>query len=80
MTQFKSPEEAINACNEGCEREWETFSKSVKLDETKDPTTYNATKSIFRMGYMAGAKWVSSTIVQRMMSSATKLPDTTSKS
>lgn len=81
MTQFKSPTEAINACNDACDKEWNAVAVLLKLNEAKDPATYNATKSVFRGGYMAGARWVSSAIVQRMMAEGKlpKLPDSASK-
>jgi hypothetical protein len=82
MNLYKSPTEAINACNDACEKEWEICAAAIKLNESKDPTTYNATKSVFRAGYMAGAKWVSGAIVENMMIKAArqpKQPNTSSK-
>jgi len=81
MNQFKSPEEAINACNEGCEEAWTEFSKPLPITETNDPKSYKAIKSIFAAGYAAGAKWVTEAVVYRMMAAgAVKLPISTSKS
>ena len=75
MSQFKSPTEAINACNDACNTEWEICAAALQLVESKDPATYNATKSVFRAGYMAGAKWVSGAIVEKMMAAgAVKQP------
>ncbi len=64
---FPSPTEAINACNANCDKEWEHFAKMLKLDHKTDPKTYAASKDLFRAGYMAGAKWVTGAIVQKMM-------------
>ena len=70
MNTFKTPAEAIQACDQACEQEWTALAVILKLDQSKDPTTYNATRSIFLGGYMAGAKWVTGTIVDRMMTHA----------
>lgn len=73
MNLFKSPSEAVDACNASLEAEWSIFAESVKLDEAKDPNTYKAIKDVFRAGYMAGAKWVTGTFVQSLVASG-KLP------
>lgn len=69
---FKSPEEAINACNEECNRCWEEYLKVNKLDPSANPEACAAAQSVFRQGYMAGAKWVSGAIIEKMMTHAKK--------
>ena len=63
---FKTPEDAINACNAECDRAWNQFVVSQKLDVSKVPEAAEAAKRVFSAGYFAGARWVSDTIVKQM--------------
>jgi hypothetical protein len=68
---FTSPEDAINACNSECERAWNQYIISQKLDITKAPQAAEAAeaaKGVFSAGYFAGARWVSDAVVKHMMS------------
>ena len=67
MTVFKSPEEAIKACNDACDAAWAEFAMVNKFDESKLPApALNAAKDMFRRGYYAGARWVTNSIVKQM--------------
>lgn len=64
---YKTPQEAIAACEAENERAWEEYVKMSNLNPAQAPDAFNAAKAIFRAGYMAGAKFVSSVIVEKLM-------------
>ena len=77
-TPFNSSTDAINACNAEAERAWQEYVVINKLDakslqaldstipDAETSKALSAAKDIFRYGYFAGAKWVSSSIVRTM--------------
>ncbi len=67
MSQFKTPEEAIAACDAECERAWQEYLTTNKLDPAKAPEAAAAAYHVFRQGYMAGARFVSGIIMTKMM-------------
>ena len=67
-TPFTTPDEAINACNAECDRAWNQYIISQKLDIAKAPQAAEAARRVFAAGYFAGARWVSETVVKQMMS------------
>lgn len=65
---FKTPEEAIAACDAECERAWQEYLTANKIDSTKVDDIVNQTaKNLFRQGYMAGARFISGLIVKKMV-------------
>ena len=72
--QFKTPEEAIAACDAECEDSWKTFTQSHKIDEVQDPIAYGAAKIVFRAGYICGARYVSGFIVKNLQAHSTTEP------
>jgi hypothetical protein len=64
---YKTPQEAIAACEAECERSWSDYLKNNNLDPDKAPEACAAAKHVFRAGYMAGARFVSSAIVEKLM-------------
>ena len=67
---FKTPQEAIAACDKAGEDAWTEFSQLNNIKEETDPVAYNITKQVFRVGYMAGAMFISSYIVTNMQKHA----------
>lgn len=65
---YKTPQEAIAACEAEHERTWNEYLKVNNLDASKAPEACKAAKAVFRAGYMAGARFVSGAIVEKMMS------------
>ena len=63
---FTTPEDAINACNAECDRAWNQYIFSQKLDIAKAPEAAEAAKRVFAAGYFAGARWVSDAILKQM--------------
>lgn len=69
MAIFKSPEEAIAACEAGFEAAWMEFSTANGIKTGINPDAYNIAKKIFHGGYANGAKFISDKIlseIQRM--------------
>lgn len=66
-TPFKTPQDAINACNVECDRAWAEYIAINKIDPTVAPEAIAAAKQVFSEGYYAGARWVSGTIVQNFI-------------
>lgn len=64
---FTTPQEAIAACEAENERAWQEYLKVNKLDASKAPEACEAAKSVFRAGYMAGARFVSGALVEKLM-------------
>ena len=64
---FKTPQEAIQACENEFERSWQDYLKVNNLDPEKAPEACAAAKAVYRAGYMAGARFVSGAIVEKMM-------------
>jgi hypothetical protein len=60
---YKTPQEAIQACEEECERTWGDFIKSKNLDPEKIP---EPVKAAYRVGYLAGARFVTGVIVSKL--------------
>lgn len=65
--KYNSPEEAIAACNAECENAWKMFTKVNKIDESVAPDAVAVAKRVFQQGYMAGARFVSGVIVEKMI-------------
>lgn len=63
---FKTPQEAIAACEAEYERSWKEYLTVNKIDPTLAPKAVEAARTVFRAGYMAGARFVSGAIVSRM--------------
>lgn len=66
MSNYKTPQEAIAACDAECERSWEEFTKANNLDPSLAPEAFAIAKHVFRQGYMSGARFVSGVIVKKM--------------
>jgi hypothetical protein len=64
---YKTPQEAIAACEAENERAWNEYLKVNRLDP-KFPEPGVAAKTIFRAGYMAGVRFVSRALVEKLMS------------
>lgn len=64
---YKTPQEAIAACEAENERAWNEYLKVSNLDPNANPAATAAAKAIFRAGYMAGARFVSGAIVEKLM-------------
>jgi len=64
---FKSPQEAIDACEAESLRAWQEYLVTNKLDPEKSPKACAAAHRVFHAGYIAGAKWVSGAIIEKMM-------------
>jgi len=64
---YKTPQEAIAACEAENERAWQEYLTTNHIDPTKAPEACAAAQAVFRAGYMAGTKWVVGTIVEKMM-------------
>ena len=64
---YKTPQEAIAACEAENERAWQEYLKVSNLDPTGNPEAAEAARCIFRAGYMAGARFVSGAIVEKLM-------------
>jgi hypothetical protein len=69
---FKSPQEAIAACDAENERAWQEYLTTNHIDPAKAPEACAAAQAVFRAGYMAGAKWVSGAIIEKMMAHGKK--------
>ena len=69
---FKTPQEAIAACEAENERAWQEYLTTNHIDPATAPEACAAAQAVFRQGYMAGAKFVSSVIVDRLMAQAKK--------
>lgn len=65
---YKTSQEAIAACEAENERAWQEYLKMSNLDATGNPEAAEAARCIFRSGYMAGARFVSGAIVEKLMS------------
>ena len=63
MKQFKTPEEAIKACNDASEEKWLEFATKNNIVEEVNPTAYRVAKRVFIAGFMSGASFVSSYII-----------------
>ena len=66
---FKTPQDAIDACNKDCEQAWINHIKStMKPGKGFDPNDpgYKVAKSFFGAGYMAGAAFVSSLVAKKI--------------
>ncbi len=74
MSQFKTPAEAIAACDAECEVSWQTFAKSNGIEEVIDPIAYGVAKLVFRAGYMSGARYISGFIVSNLAKQAKETP------
>jgi len=64
---FKTPQEAIAACEAENERAWQEYLTTNHIDPATAPEACAAAQAVFRQGYMAGAKFVSSVIVDKLM-------------
>jgi hypothetical protein len=64
---YNTPQEAIAACEAENERTWQEYLKLNNIDPTKAPEACEAAKAVFRSGYMAGARFVSGVIVEKMV-------------
>lgn len=64
---FKTPQEAIDACNAEMERAWQEYVTTNKFDPAKNPEAFAAAKAVFCLGYMAGARFISGTIVKKLV-------------
>ena len=64
---FNTPQEAIAACEAENERTWQDYLKLNNSDPSKAPEACEAAKAVFRAGYIAGARFVSGVIVQKMV-------------
>jgi hypothetical protein len=69
---FKSSKEAIDACNADNDRAWQEYLVTNHIDPSKAPEAAAAAQAVFRAGYMAGAKWVSGAIIEKMMAHGKK--------
>jgi len=70
MNQFKTQEEAIAACNKGCDSAWSRFAEVNSIKEEIDKVAYSIAMNVFKAGYMAGAAFISSYIVEGMKNHA----------
>ena len=70
MSVFKTPQEAIAACDAAGEVAWAEFSKVNNIKPEIDPAACNIARQVFRAGYMAGAKFVSGYIVSNIQKHA----------
>ena len=64
---YTTPLEAIAACEAEHERAWTEYLKVNNLDPSTAPEACEAAKSVFRAGYMAGARFVSGALVEKLM-------------
>jgi hypothetical protein len=64
---YKTPQEAIAACEAECVRSWEEFVKLHMLNTPENAKSMEAGKAIFRVGYMSGARFVSGAMVEKLM-------------
>ena len=69
---YKTPQEAIAACEAEFERSWQEYLKVNNLDPDKAPEACAAAKAVYRAGYMAGARFVSGALVEKMMAHGKK--------
>ena len=69
---FNTPQEAIAACEAENERAWTEYLKVNNIDPALAPEACEAAKSVFRAGYMAGARFVSGVIVDKMVAHSKK--------
>jgi len=74
MSQYKTPAEAIAACDAECEVSWQAFAKGNGIEEVIDPIAYGVAKMVFRAGYMNGARYVSGFIVSNLAKHAKENP------
>ena len=65
---YKTPQEAIAACEAENDRAWNEYVKMSNLDPANAPEAFAAAKAIFRAGYMSGARFVSGILVEKLMS------------
>lgn len=72
MNAFQSPEEAIKAFVETSEKAWAEYVSENKLDPNADPKAFGVAKHVFLSGYKAGARFVTESIVRKMMPDPTK--------
>ena len=74
---FKTPQDAIDACNKDCEQAWVHHLKStINPGKGLDPNEpgYKVAKSFFGAGYMAGAAFVSSLVAKKIKTAAAEEP------
>lgn len=67
---YKTPQEAIAACDAEFERSWDEFAQTNNLQANMAPEAFAIGKMVFRAGYMSGAKFVSGVIVKKMVDHA----------
>lgn len=66
MNLFKTPEEAIAACNAVEETAWKSFTDVNNIKEETDNVAYAITRKVFHAGFASGAGFVSNYIVSNM--------------
>ncbi len=66
MNLFKTPEEAIAACDAANETAWRHFAEANNITEEIDKVAYHITRKVFHAGFAAGAGFVSNYIVSNM--------------
>ena len=64
---YNTPQEAIAACEAENERSWQEYLKGCPIDATTSPEIIASIQSVFRAGYMAGARFVSGALVEKLM-------------
>jgi|FAXJ01.1.fsa_nt_gi hypothetical protein len=63
---YKTPQEAIAACEAENERAWNEYVKMSNLSPDKAPDAFAAAKAIFRAGYMSGARFITGAILKQL--------------
>lgn len=66
MNLFKTPEEAIAACNAAENAAWQKFTDANNIKEETDAVAYAITRKVFHAGFASGAGFVSTYIVSNM--------------
>ena len=64
MTDFKSSDEAVAACEASVEANWNAFAKANGIERALEPQAYDISKLIFRAGFMTGAKFITENLVK----------------
>lgn len=65
---FKTPQEAIDACNKECERAWMEYIIKTRPNKPLDEndTGYKVAKAFFQEGFRSGAGYISGLIVKKV--------------
>jgi hypothetical protein len=66
MNLFKTPEEAITACDAECLVTWSKFAAVNHIKPEIDEVAYEIAKNVFSAGFMSGAKFVTGHLVSSL--------------